>query len=90
MWATFKGATSETIHHHGASLSKQQTADLLTISSWHTAGFVTVNCSIIIHISSEVLPRDKYKYHTCQPFLQPGQVTWLHMHGLKLYTEILS
>ena len=36
--------TSEMIHHHGASPSKQQTADLLTILSWHTAGFVTVSC----------------------------------------------
>ena len=52
----------------GASLSKQQSADLLFC---HGTGFF-----------AKLLTRDKYKYHICQPFLQPGQLTWLHMHAL--------
>ena len=42
-------------------------------------GFTILSWRTICHW---VLTRDKYKYHTCQPFLQPGQLTWLHMHAL--------
>ena len=29
------------------------------------------------------------KYHICQPFLQPGQVMWLHMHVVSFYTKMM-
>ena len=34
--------------------------------------------------------RDKYKYHIYQPFFQPGQLTWLHMHGLSFTPKFLA
>ena len=46
----FMNKTSEMIHHHGASLSKQQSTHTLLI--WHTAGFVTVDQHIHVAKSS--------------------------------------
>ena len=46
--------TSEMIHHHGASLSKQQTThNFATLLIWHTAGFVTVDQHIHVAKCSE-------------------------------------
>ena len=71
--------TSEMIHHHGASLSKQPTTDvLLCHDTQQDLSLSTVKQNLITHVQVA-------KSSPIQPFsLQPGhaQLTWLHIHGL--------
>ena len=57
--------TGEMIHHHGVSLSKQQTADLLLCHG--TQCEAKLDDAQVDKSSPEIA-----KYHICQPFLQPG------------------
>ena len=55
--------TSEMIHHHGASLSKQETThNFTTLLIWHTAGFVTVDQHIHVAKSSVTNANHFYTY----------------------------
>ena len=73
------------IHHHGASLSKQQTTNLL-LSSHGTQQDASLSTVQATHTCTSP--------HQCQPFLQPGQLTWLHIDGLsftlKSWTKLLA
>ena len=60
--------TSEMIHHHGASLSKQQTATCHGTQQGLSPSTVKPNM-IMLKSSPEIA-----KCHICQPFLQLGQL----------------
>ena len=57
----------ENVEHCGCEPEQAATADLLFC---HGAGFVTKSSP---EINTSI---------TCQPFLQPRQLTWVHMHPL--------
>ena len=64
------------------------TADLLICRIRHFKPNLVTH-SYVAKFSPEIL-----KYHRCQPFLQPVQLIWLHMHGvsftLKLSAKFLA
>ena len=68
--------TNEMIHHHGWAWASSK---LLIYY------FVMVH-SRICHCRMFISHWAKSS-HQCQPFLQPGQLTWLHMHGLSFMPE---
>ena len=71
------------IHHRGASLSEQQTDDLLL---WQDLSLSTATQALISQIwwcihTVEKSSQEIARYHICQ---QPGQLQWLHTHGLNI------